>query len=67
MASSTFIPPLTCLAGINRKSSAVVRFPAVSQPSNSVWPFHSLTVEERDSVKVSPLAGILINSHLVLI
>lgn len=61
MASGMFTPPSTCLLGISRKSLAILRFPAISQTGNSVWPLHSLTVEERDSIKVSPLAGTPIN------
>ena len=56
-----FTPPSMCLLGISCKSLAMVRFPAVSQTGNSVCPLHSHTDEERESVKVSSLAGTPIN------
>lgn len=48
-----FTLPSMCLLGIDCKSLATVRFPAVSQTGNSVCPLHSHTDEERESVKVS--------------
>lgn len=61
MVSSMFTRLSTYLLGTSRKSLAIIRFQAVSQMGNSVWPLHSLTAEERESVKVSPLAGTPIN------
>lgn len=57
MASSMFTRPSTYLLGTSRESFTVVGFQAVSQTSNSVWPLHNLTAEERESIKVSPLVG----------
>lgn len=64
MASTMFTRPSTYLLGISRKSLAIIRFQVVSQTGNSAWPLHSLTAEERESVKVSPLASTPINSSI---